>query len=114
VPLRAATRASVLRELVKLAEQSWQVYDPDALLDALQNREAKSPTALENGVALPHPHRPLPSALGESLIAFGRTESGLPFGAADGEPSDLFFLVACRDAATHLKVMARLARLFLR
>src|SRR4051812_31362427 len=32
VPLRAATRSSLLRELVTLAEQSWQVYDPQALL----------------------------------------------------------------------------------
>src|SRR5581483_12184797 len=34
VPLPAATRSSVLRELVALAEQSWQVYDPDAILQA--------------------------------------------------------------------------------
>src|SRR5215468_2136813 len=32
VPLPATTRASVLKELVKLAEQSWQVYDPEAIL----------------------------------------------------------------------------------
>src|SRR5260370_31578232 len=31
VPLRAGTRDSVLRELVKLAENSWQAYDRDAL-----------------------------------------------------------------------------------
>src|ERR1700674_5896792 len=34
VPLRAATRTSVLRELVRLAEHSGQVYDPDAILAA--------------------------------------------------------------------------------
>src|ERR1051325_8623443 len=34
VPLRATTKASVLRELVSLAEGSWQIYDPAALLDA--------------------------------------------------------------------------------
>src|SRR5437016_4701853 len=36
VPLLAATRSSVLRDLVKLAEQSWQVFDPQALLDAVR------------------------------------------------------------------------------
>src|SRR5436309_14509528 len=35
VPLPASTRGSVLRELVKLAEQSWQVYDSDAVLPAI-------------------------------------------------------------------------------
>jgi len=34
VPLRASSRASVLKELVTLAEQSWQVYDPEAVLEA--------------------------------------------------------------------------------
>src|SRR6266567_2563702 len=32
VPLPASTRTSVLKELVNLAEQSWQVYDPEAVL----------------------------------------------------------------------------------
>lgn len=114
VPLKATTRSSVLRELVTLAEQSWQVYDPQALLEAVRQREQKASTALENGVALPHPHRPLPGALGESLVAFGRTASPMPFGAPDGQSTDLYFLVACQDSETHLKVLTRLARLFLR
>ncbi|MFL5328460.1 MAG: PTS sugar transporter subunit IIA [Gemmataceae bacterium] len=114
VPLKATTRASVLSELVTLAEQSWQLYDPKALLEAVRYREAKASTALENGVAVPHPGKPMPQALGEPLIAFGRTQSGLPFGASDNQLTDMFFLVASRDSATHLKVLARLARMFLR
>jgi nitrogen PTS system EIIA component len=115
VPLAASTRASVLRALVTLAEQSWQVYDPDAMLTAIRQREDQGGTALNGGVAVPHPHRPLSAKVqGESLIAFGRTTAGLPFGAPDGGLTDLFFLVSCRDAATHLRVLARLSRLFLR
>ncbi len=114
VPLSAATRASVLKELVTLAEQSWQVYDPAALLEAIRHREAKASTALENGVAVPHPGKPMPNVMGESLIAFARTEGGMPFGAPDNGLTDMFFLIACRDSATHLKVLARLARMFLR
>jgi PTS system nitrogen regulatory IIA component len=114
VPLPASTRASVLRELVNLAEQTWQVYDPEAVLEAVRQREEMGSTALPSGVALPHPRRPLRNALGESVIAFGRTANGIPFGAPRGELTDLFFLVCCRDEATHLRVLARLARLFLR
>ena len=51
VPLAASTRTSVLKELVKLAEQSWQVYDPQALLEAVRLREEKVSTALPLGVA---------------------------------------------------------------
>jgi PTS system nitrogen regulatory IIA component len=113
VPLPASTRASVLRELVRLAEQSWQVYDPDAILEAVQAREETASTALANGVAIPHPRRPLANALGESLIAFGRTASGIPFGAENGNLTDIFFLVCCRDDRTHLRVLTRLSRLLL-
>jgi PTS system nitrogen regulatory IIA component len=114
VPLAATTRASVLRELVTLAEQTWQVYDPDAIHEAIRQREEMGSTALPNGVAIPHPRRPLPAALGESVLAYGRTTSGIPFGAPHGGLTDVFFLVCCRDDRTHLRVLARLTRLFLR
>ncbi len=114
VPLPAATRASVLKELVRLAERSWQVYDPAAVLAAVKLREDMASTALESGVAIPHPHRPLPdTVLAESLIAFGRTPTGIPFGPK-GALCDLFFLVCCTDPATHLRVLARISRMMLR
>jgi PTS system nitrogen regulatory IIA component len=114
VPLPASTRASVLKELVNLAEQSWQVYDPEAVLDAIRAREEMGSTALPSGVAIPHPRRPLPAALGESVLAYGRTASPLPFGAPMGGLTDIFFLVCCRDDRTHLRVLARLTRLLMR
>ena len=114
VPLPATTRASVLKELVNLAEQSWQVYDPEAVLDAIRAREEMGSTALPSGVAIPHPRRPLPAALGESVMAYGRTASPLPFGAPQGGLTDIFFLVCCRDERTHLRVLARLTRLLQR
>jgi PTS system nitrogen regulatory IIA component len=56
----------------------------------------------------------LPAALGESVIAFGRTASPIPFGAPGGELTDIFFLICCRDDRTHLRVLARLTRLLQR
>jgi PTS system nitrogen regulatory IIA component len=114
VPLAVSTRASVLKELVTLAEQTWQVYDPAAILDAIRQREEMASTGLPSGVAIPHPRRPLPNALGESVMAYGRTTSGIPFGAPGGTLTDVFFLVCCRDDRTHLQVLARLSRLLLR
>jgi len=113
VPLAAGTKASVLKELVTLAEQSWNVYDPEGILTAIRQREEMVSTALETGVAIPHPRRPLPSALGDSVMAYGRTASGIPFGAPHGILTDVFFLVCCRDDRTHLRVLARLSRLLL-
>jgi PTS system nitrogen regulatory IIA component len=114
VPLTATTRGSVLRELVKVAERSPEVYDPDAILEAIQKREEMASTALDSGVAIPHPRRPLPAALGESVIAYGRTMASIPFGDPNGGLTDIYFLVCCRDDRTHLRVLARLSRLLLR
>jgi PTS system nitrogen regulatory IIA component len=114
VPLVASTRASVLRELVRTAEQSYLVYDADAIHEAIRQREETGSTALPSGVAIPHPHRPLPNALGDPIVAFGKTSTGIPFGADLGATTDLFFLVCCRDDRTHLRVLARLSRLLLR
>lgn len=116
-PLPATTKSSVLRELVTLAEQSWHVYDPEAVLEAVRQREEKGSTALPGGVAIPHWHRPQPGVLGDSVVAFARTARGIPFGAAAGAISgmtDLFFLVLCTDDRTHLRVLARLTRLLIR
>jgi PTS system nitrogen regulatory IIA component len=114
VPLKAGTRSSVLKELVKLADQTLHVYDPAAVLSAIKQREDMGSTALASGVAIPHPRRPLPQALGESVMAFGRTASGIPFGASHGNLTDIFFLVCCRDERTHLHILARLSRMMLR
>jgi PTS system nitrogen regulatory IIA component len=115
VPLGAATRSSVLRELVKLASTAWQVYDPEAVHDAILQREEMGSTALDCGLAIPHAHRPLgDGVLGEPLIAFGKTSREVPFGGLRGGLTDMFFLVLSKDDATHLRVLARLARLMRR
>ncbi len=111
VPLEARTKRSVLESLVEVAGRTWHIWEPAAVLAAVQEREAVLSTAVGNGVAIPHPRNPLPDVLAQSVVAFGRTFSGVPFGSPNGQKSDLFFLVLCRDSRTHLQVLARLGRL---
>ena len=111
VPLEARTRRSVLETLLEVAGRTWQVWEPALLLAAILEREEVLSTGFENGVAIPHPRNPLPQALGASIVAFGRTFSGIPFGAPHRSLTDIFFLVLCRDSRTHLAVLARLGRL---
>jgi nitrogen PTS system EIIA component len=111
VPLEARTRHSVIESLLEVAGRTWQVWEPSVLLAAILEREAVMSTAFDNGVAIPHPRNPLPQALGASIVAFGRTFSGIPFGAPRRGLSDIFFLVLSRDSKTHLAVLARLGRL---
>ena len=112
VPLDAGTKPSVLKSLVEVAGRTWQVFDSSAILNAVRQREDLMSTAFDGGVAIPHPSSRMPDALGESLIAFGRTVSAIPFGGPQRQLTDLFFLVLSRDDNTHLKILARLGRLF--
>lgn len=111
VPLEARTKRSVLESLLEVAGRTWHVWEPAAILTAILEREKVYSTAFENGVAIPHTRSPMPEALGESVIAYGRTFSGIPFGAPKRGLSDIFFLVLCRDSRTHLQILARLGRM---
>jgi PTS system nitrogen regulatory IIA component len=111
VPLEARTKRSALETLIELAGKTWQVWEPATVLQAVLEREDVLSTAFENGVAIPHPRNPLPLALGESIIAFGRSPGGIPFGGPKRSITDCFFLVLARDSRTHLLILARLGRL---
>ncbi len=111
VPLEARTKRSVLESLIEVAGRTWQIWKPADILQAVQQREEVLSTGFDSGVAIQHMRNPLPDAIGQSIIAFGRTLSGIPFGAPQRQLSDLFFLVLCRDSRTHLHVLARLGRI---
>lgn len=111
VPLNARTKRSVLESMIEVAGRTWQIWEPATVLNAIQEREDAYPTAFANGVAIPHPRNPIPGAVGEPVIAYGRTLSGIPFGAENGTLTDIFFLVICSDASTHLSALARLGRM---
>ncbi len=106
--LPAKTRASVLREMVALVDRAGWVCDARALLETLEAREALCPTAVPGGVAFLHPRSPQPDLFVASLLALGRTVQPIHFGAPDGRPTDLFFLLGCHEEAGHLHLLARL------
>lgn len=109
VPLLARTRNSVISNMVKLAAQTGMLWDPDKMADAVRARENLHPTALDNGVALLHPRRPMPNLLAQALLALGRTHHGIPFGG--GTLTDTFFLICSTSDREHLQTLTRLSRL---
>lgn len=111
VPLKGRTAQGVIRSLVELANDTWQIFDPPKVFDAIWQREQLASTAAPGGVALPHPGRRLVHEIGESMIVYGRTTTGIPFGGPHGQLTDIFFLLLCQDDRTHLYALARLARL---
>ena len=111
VPLQARTRGSVIGEMAQLAAQTGLLWDPERMAEAVRERESLHPTALDIGVALLHPRRPMPNILAEPFLALGRTYQGVPFGGARGALTDLFFLILSTDDRGHLRTLARLSRL---
>lgn len=111
VPLDAGTKPSTLQALVEVAGRTWKIMEPAAVLEAVKQRENVMSTGFDNGIAIPHPRNPLPDALSDSVVGFGRTVSGIPFGAPRRVLTDMFFLVLARDSKTHLQILARLGRL---
>ena len=110
-PLKARTRNSVITSMVELAAGTGSLWDPAKMIEAVRTRENLHPTALDNGVALLHPRRPMPTVLAEPLLALGRTYQGIPFGGSGGELTDIFFLICSVDDRGHLRTLARLSRM---
>jgi len=106
--MKAKTKASVLRELVGLAEKTWQVSDARELLSSLEAREQLCSTGVPGGLALPHPRFQQTYLFESSFIVVGRSIQEIHFGAPDGHPTDLFFLICCKDDRLHLHALARL------
>jgi PTS system nitrogen regulatory IIA component len=84
--------------------------DADVITDLLLDRERLMPTALSNGIGVPHTRDFL---LQESfdVVAVVFPEQPIEYGALDGQPvHTLFFLFACDDKR-HLHLLAKLAHL---
>jgi len=109
VPLAARDKPGVLRELVDLLVATAGGSAED-ILHAVRDREETQSTGFGHGIAIPHARTPSLAAL---AIVAGRTEAPIVYGAVDGEPVRLFFLVAGPDAAAgdQVRALARIARL---
>ena len=109
--MQAKSMPAVLKELVKLAENSGYLYDPQDLYNELHAREEEASTAIDFGVAIPHPNRKLQVELfSDSFICIAKLEQPIFFGstALHNEKTDIFFLVCCLDSDLHLKLLQRI------
>ncbi|WP_340539340.1 PTS fructose transporter subunit IIABC [Nocardioides sp. GXZ039] len=105
----------VIRALAGIVGEAGRTDGPDGVVllaeDALA-REAKSPTGLKDGIAIPHCRT---EAVQEPTLVFARLQPPVDFGAKDG-PADLAFLIAAPAGGdnTHLQILTKLARALVR
>lgn len=111
--LSSRTKPSILRDMVDLADRTGLVCDPRDLLASLEAREQLCPTAMEGGIALLHPQHYQPHLFMDSFVVLGRTIQPVHAGAPDQKPTDIFFLICCKDSSLHLHLLARICTMCL-
>ncbi|WP_432143078.1 PTS fructose transporter subunit IIABC [Streptomyces sp. bgisy084] len=106
--LSAETKEAAARSLAERMAASGRVTDLEGFLADVAAREAQMPTGLDGGIGIPHCRS---EHVTEPTLAFGRSASGIDFGAPDG-PADLVFLIAAPAGgdADHLSILSTLAR----
>lgn len=108
VPLSATGKDALLNELVALAapDSPWR----DAVLDEVRARETVFPTALGDGVAMPHVRS---AHVTHIQMSAGVLSTPIPFGPSAGHASDLFFLLLspAKAPSEHLNVLRALSQM---
>lgn len=107
-----AEPAEVIGRLADLLASSGYSTDAAELSRAAMEREAKSPTGLPGGIAIPHART---GSVVDAGLAMARLSRPVDFGAPDG-PADIIFLIAAPEggASTHMKLLSALARALVR
>lgn len=107
--LQAKDRNDVIHAMVTHVTKLGLVQDQAWLEAALAARERLVPTAVPEGVAFLHARRRAADKFPKQFIAMGRSTDGLVFGSPDMGKTHVFFLLALRNDALHLRWLSRLA-----
>ncbi|TWI71803.1 phosphotransferase IIA-like nitrogen-regulatory protein PtsN [Desulfobotulus alkaliphilus] len=79
------------------------------LLEKLLERESMVSTGVGRGIALPHPRVPLDNFPEKSCIITAFPHEPVAYGAMDGQPVFVLFLLLARDVKAHLHLLSRLS-----
>ena len=101
-----ASKDEAIDRLIALHEKAGNLKDAAKFKEEILKREGHSSTAIGEGIAVPHAKSAAVKAPALSLIT---VPSGIDYGAPDGKPSDLLFMIAAtEDGDVHLEILSRL------
>ena len=101
-----ASKDEAIDKLIALHEKAGNLKDAAKFKEEILKREGHSSTAIGEGIAVPHAKSAAVKAPALSLIT---VPSGIDYGAPDGKPSDLLFMIAAtEDGDVHLEILSRL------
>lgn len=79
------------------------------LYQLLLAREALASTSVGDGIAIPHPRDPVVVHVDEPLVFLCFLRHTVDFGAMDGRPVEVLFLLLTPSVRDHLRMLSRLA-----
>jgi nitrogen PTS system EIIA component len=103
------TKEDLIRASMKLIAADLNV-DAEGISDMLLDREALQPTALNNGIAIPHT-RDFLLKVPFDVVAVVFPEKPIAYGALDGKPVHTLFFLFASDDKRHLHLLAKIAHL---
>ncbi|HHL0796399.1 TPA: fructose-specific PTS transporter subunit EIIC [Streptococcus agalactiae] len=111
--LRATSKEAAIDEMITKLVDTGVVTNFAIFKDGIMKREAQTSTGLGDGIAMPHSKN---AAVKEATVLFAKSASGVDYEALDGQPTDLFFMIAAPDGAndTHLAALAELSKYLLK
>jgi len=101
-------RDTALRSMVRLLRLPEGI-DPEQLLEMLKVREQMASTAIGDGIALPHPRRPILLQVDRPSVTLCFLDQAVDFGALDGKPVFALFTILSPTARAHLDLLSRVA-----
>ena len=101
-------KESALHELVQLLRLPEEV-DREFLFRVLLAREAIAPTAVGDGIAIPHVRNPVVLHVGRPSLALCFLERPIEYGALDGKPVHTLFTIISPTTRAHLHLMSKLS-----
>ncbi|HFU4377961.1 TPA: fructose-specific PTS transporter subunit EIIC [Streptococcus suis] len=107
--LQATSKEAVIDEMIASLVEKEYVTDFDVFKTGIMNREAQTTTGLGDGIAMPHAKN---AAVKEATVLFAKSNKGVDYASLDGQPTDLFFMIAAPEGAndTHLAALAELSK----
>jgi PTS system nitrogen regulatory IIA component len=112
--MRASDPLGAIEELAARAYTNRWLNDKPWFVGAVVEREVLASTAMEGGVAFLHTRQREANKINRPFIIVGRSYDGIFFGAPDGRPTFLFFLLGLKHDRLHLPLLGRLARILAR
>ncbi|PRY84216.1 PTS fructose transporter subunit IIABC [Alkalibacterium olivapovliticus] len=107
--VQSTTKEDVINEMIKRLAQKEVITDTQTFKKGIMDRESQTSTGLGNGIAMPHSKN---KAVKEPAVLFAKSSKGVEYEALDGEPVQLFFMIAAPEGGNnvHLEVLASLSR----